>query len=404
MRPEDENPLQDLRARVAALEAEADRAQAEIADARLAQQALRDSEHRLRSTLDSMLEGCQILGYDWRYHYINPAAERHNQRPKEELLGRTYMETWPGIERTEVFAKIRQCLRDRVASHWENEFEFPDRSRGWFELRIEPVPEGVLILSTDITERRAVERRLRDALAELERSNRDLEQFAYVASHDLQEPLRMVATYTELLERRYYERLDGDAREFLGYATQGARRMRRLIDDLLALARLSSHTRRPDVVSTQAALDEALRNLEAAVRETAAEITRGELPPVNGNRTQVVQVFQNLVGNAIKFRRPGEPPRVEIAAVPDPEQADFWRFQIADQGIGIASKHIARLFVIFQRLNPREDYPGTGIGLALCKRIVERHDGRIWVESEPGKGATFFFTLPAAQPAPGAGS
>ena len=345
-----------------------------------------------------MIEGCQILDFDWRYLYVNPAAEVHNQRRKEELLGRTYTESWPGIESTVVYDRIRRCLVERQAFRWQNEFEFPNGSRGWFELRIEPVPEGVLILSADVTERQQSESRLRQTLADLERSNRDLEQFAYVASHDLQEPLRMVASYTDLLASRIANRLDDDEREFLSYATDGAHRMERMIDGLLEFSRVATRNEPSVAVATAEALDEALALLRGAIRDSGAEISRGELPAVQGTRPQIVQLFQNLLGNAIKFRRPHAAPRIAIGAVPAEDQAGFWRFSVADDGIGIEARHIPRLFVIFQRLHGRHEYPGSGLGLALCKRIVERYGGRIGIDSQAGEGTTVWFTLPGAAP------
>lgn len=242
----------------------------------------------------------------------------------------------------------------------------------------------------DISERKQAER----ALA---RSNRELEQFAYVASHDLQEPLRMVSSYTQLLARRYQNQLDQDAMDFIGYAVDGANRMQRLIQDLLEYSRVTTRGQTPAPVDAHDALGEAVRNLQAAIQEASALVTNDELPQVTGDRTQIAQVFQNLVGNGIKFRKLGEPPRVHLSAEPNQEQPGFWTFKVSDNGIGIEARHFERLFVIFQRLHGKQEYPGTGIGLALCKRIVERHGGTIWLESEAGQGTTFYFTLPSAE-------
>ncbi len=236
----------------------------------------------------------------------------------------------------------------------------------------------------------------------LNRSNNELSQFAYVASHDLQEPLRMVSSYTQLLARRYQDQLDQDAKDFIGYAVDGANRMQRLIQDLLSYSRVTSRGQDPAPLDTHDALGLAVTNLQSAIQETGAMIANGDLPMVLGDRTQIAQVFQNLIGNGIKFHRSSEPPRVSVSAFPTPGKPGFWTFRIEDNGIGIEQRHFDRLFVIFQRLHGKLEYPGTGIGLALCKRIVERHGGSIWLESEVGRGTIFYFTLPSAQPDNGA--
>jgi len=234
---------------------------------------------------------------------------------------------------------------------------------------------------------------LGDARTALERSNQELEQFAYVASHDLQEPLRMVASYCQLLERRYSSALDDEAREFIGYAVDGATRMQALINDLLTYSRVGRQDSPLAPTETRRIVDFALANLSQAIEETGAEVVVGRLPSVMADASQLTRLFQNLIGNAIKFRG-DRTPEIHVDSSPDGEAA---RFSIRDNGIGIDPKHADRVFAIFQRLHSRQEYPGTGIGLAVCKRIVERHGGRIWLESEPGAGTTFLFTLPAAR-------
>jgi light-regulated signal transduction histidine kinase (bacteriophytochrome) len=248
-------------------------------------------------------------------------------------------------------------------------------------------------IATDITERKRYEEALRAATRELRRSNKELEQFAYVASHDLQEPLRIISSYLQLLERRYRHELGPDGQEFIGFAVEGARRMQHLINDLLAYSRLGTRGTVLRPTAAAKAVQRALGNLQAVIEESQAVVTVGDLPVVTGDEGQLAQLFQNLLSNAIKFRRPGQAPHVDVSAE---RCEDGWRFAVRDDGIGIDAAHLDRIFFIFQRLHLQEEYPGTGIGLALCKRIVERHGGRIWVESEPGRGATFFFTLNAA--------
>ena len=229
--------------------------------------------------------------------------------------------------------------------------------------------------------------------AELKRSNAELEQFAYVASHDLQEPLRMVASYVQLLARRYRGKLDGDADEFIQFAVDGATRMQALINDLLAYSRVGSKGKPLVPTDLDSALDDALANLSVRLKETKAEVTRASLPPVVADSSQLTQLFQNLIGNALKFLADGHA-RVRVTAASD---ESLVRVSISDNGIGIDPRFEKRIFEVFQRLHTREEYPGTGIGLAVCRKIVERHGGRIWVESEPGRGATFHFTLRPAE-------
>ncbi len=225
---------------------------------------------------------------------------------------------------------------------------------------------------------------------ELARSNADLRQFASVASHDLQEPLRNVASFVQLLARRYRGRLDADADEFIGYAMDGATRMQAMINDLLEYSRLGTQGKQMEPTDSSAVLDLALDNLKLAVEESDAEVTRDALPTVTYIAWQLAQLFQNLISNSIKFHGQ-EPPRVHISAE---RKGDEWVFSVRDNGIGLNTKFADRIFIIFQRLHTVGEYPGTGMGLAICKKIAERHGGRIWVESEPGKGSTFYFSIP----------
>ena len=236
---------------------------------------------------------------------------------------------------------------------------------------------------------------------ELARSNAELERYAYIASHDLKEPLRMVASFTKLLSKRYQGRLDGDADEFIRYAIDGVERMERLIEDLLSYSRLGSGKKIVRPVEFTTALKLALANLDAAIGETGAIITYDPLPTVLGDPTQLTQLWQNLIGNAIKFRGV-DIPRIHVSVKRRKKTKnirDEWLFSVRDNGIGIEPQYWERIFVIFQRLHGRDEYPGTGMGLAICKRIVENHGGRIWVESEAGKGSRFNFTIPASEEA-----
>jgi PAS domain S-box-containing protein len=225
---------------------------------------------------------------------------------------------------------------------------------------------------------------------ELLRSNAELQQFAYVASHDLQEPLRMISSYTQLLMRRYGDRFDQEAREFMDFVVDGAARMKQLIEDILAYSRVGTRTRELKAVPSEAALKKAVVNLRASIEGSGAAVTHDALPEVAADEAQLVQLFQNLIGNALKFKT-AEAPRIHVSAAP---RQDAWEFAVRDNGIGIEPQYFERIFMVFQRLHGKGEYPGTGIGLAICKKVVDRHGGRIHVESRPGEGSTFFFTLP----------
>ena len=244
-------------------------------------------------------------------------------------------------------------------------------------------------------ELREATEKLKAQTVELQRSNRELAQFAAVASHDLQEPLRMVSSYLGLLERRAAEKLDDKEKSFMHFAVDGAVRMQQMITDLLAYSRVSTHAGEFLPTDLNAVLADALANLEAARAEHGATITHDVLPAVSIDKPRFVQLFQNLIGNALKFTAPDRPPEVHLGCA---RQGDEWIFSVRDNGIGIEERDFERIFELFQRLHSRTEYPGTGIGLAVCKKIVERHGGRLWLESEFGKGTTFHFTVPASAP------
>ncbi len=254
--------------------------------------------------------------------------------------------------------------------------------------------ENLRVLNQEL-EQRVLERtqQLEEINHELTRSNEELQQFAYVASHDLQEPLRMVASYTQLLARRYKGKLDSDADDFISFAVDGANRMQGLINDLLAYSRVGTKGKPFAPTDCNDVLEQALGNLHVAIEESGVVVTHDDLPMIMADSTQMVQLFQNLIGNAIKFKGK-EAPHIEIKAR---KQDKEWLISVHDNGLGIDPQYADRVFIIFQRLHTRDEYPGTGIGLAICKRVVERHGGRIWVKSEPGKGSTFSFTLPVKQ-------
>jgi signal transduction histidine kinase len=248
-------------------------------------------------------------------------------------------------------------------------------------------------LLTDIAGRKRAEQELTSKAEELARSNAELELFAYVASHDLQEPLRMVASYTQLLARRYKGKLGAEADEFIGFAVDGATRMQQLIQDLLSYSRVTTRGKALNLTQSETACNCALENLQESIKESKTHVSVGPLPGIIADATQLTQLFQNLIGNAIKYRNERRP-EISISARPNGSE---WTFSIQDNGIGIEPQYFERIFQMFQRLHTRKEYSGTGIGLAVCRKIVERHGGRIWVESQPGQGSTFLFTIPRAE-------
>jgi light-regulated signal transduction histidine kinase (bacteriophytochrome) len=251
---------------------------------------------------------------------------------------------------------------------------------------------GAVGVFMDITYRTEYEHHLKALAAELERSNKDLQQFAYIVSHDLQEPLRQVVRFSEILHQRYQDRLDQAAKEFLNFIIEGGKRMQRLIKDLLAYSKVERG--QPELVSApmEELLETAMLNMTTSIRTSRAEVTHGPLPVLKVDRVQLLQVFQNLLSNAIKFRGP-EPPKIHVAAS---REGKTWVFSVQDNGIGFDPKAADTLFELFRQLPTKAKKKGTGIGLAIVKRVVETHGGRVWAESKPGKGATFYFTLPAA--------
>jgi PAS domain S-box-containing protein len=300
---------------------------------------------------------------------------------------------------TEAHIQILKMLASQAAIAIENArlYEEVELARAELEARVRRRTAELVAaneqLHQEITERKRAEEKLEQTVAELERSNAELQQFAYVASHDLQEPLRMVASYTQLLARRYRGKLDADADDFIAYAVDGANRMQRLINDLLAYSRVGTQRKALEPTDSEAVLEQVLTNLQAMAAESDALVTHDALPTVLADEIQLAQLFQNLVGNALKFHS-AQPPQVHISAE---RKGQEWLFSVRDNGIGLEPQYAGRIFVIFQRLHSKAEYSGTGIGLAICKRIVERHGGRIWLESQPNQGATFYFTLSATR-------
>ena len=365
--------------------------------------SLRRSEEKYRQ----LVEGVGSCIFRWSPDGATTYANRHALEffgySEQELLGRPTSMVVPRHESTgrDLTHLLENITHDPkgYAVH-ENENIRKDGTRAWLAWTNTPIYDEkgrlkeMLSVGVDITERKRAEQRLQETAEELKRSNQDLEQFAYVASHDLQEPLRMVTGYMELLERRYHDQLDESAREFIAFAADGARRMQSLITDLLEYSRVGTRGREPQPVDMQEVLDRAMAILTGAISDSGAQITQDPMPTVMGDRSQLAQLMTNLLANALKFRRKDVIPQIHIGSCPENGFCLMW---VKDNGIGIAEQDLERIFMIFQRLHTRQEYVGSGIGLAICKKIVERHGGKIWVESKLGEGSTFSFTLPVVQ-------
>ncbi|MFW6127398.1 MAG: sensor histidine kinase [Thermodesulfobacteriota bacterium] len=433
-------PSQDLLAEVQTLRRDLSRLQAAEERHEQVEETLRDSLAFTQSILGTVREPLVVLDADLRVVFANPAFYRTFQVDPRETEGKYIYEL--GNHQWDI-PRLRQLLEEIIPQNtffddFEVEHEFPGLGRKTMLLNARRLPgngtrpEMILLALEDITERkkarevlkkaceemearveertrelalanqelkRKVEERqraeelLRQKAQELARSNADLEQFAYLVSHDLQEPLHVASGFLQLLARRYRSQLDDKGQEFIDCTLDSLSRMEQLIKDILDFSRVTTRGKEFAPVDANAVLEQVIKDFSLTIKEKRARITHDALPKVMADQSQLARVFQNLIGNALKFSG-DQPPRVHVGARSTDGE---WLFWVQDQGIGIDPRHCEGIFLMFQRLHSREEYPGTGIGLAICKKIVERHGGRIWVESEPGRGSTFYFTIPRRQ-------
>jgi len=355
------------------------------------------SKDYVNSIIDSMIDSLVVVDQDLKIMTTNKATCKLLGYKEEELIGRTVEPLFAtGEDIPLAGTNLKKLIEESEVSSYETYYQAKSGKKIPMLLSCSVIKDEdgdiiwIVCAGKDITERKRMEEKLKQTLAELKRSNSELEQFAYLTSHDLQEPLRMVSSYLQLLERRYKGRLTSDADEFIAYAVDGATRMRKMINDLLDYSRGSTRRKPFQPTKCEAVLERALANLRVVIEESGTVVTHHPLPTVMADDVQLLQLFQNLIGNAIKFRSQ-EPPRVYVSAE---QKGNEWVFSIRDNGIGIDPEYAERIFQVFQRLHSRAEYPGTGIGLAICKKVVERHGGRIWVKSQPGAGSTFYFTIP----------
>jgi len=365
----------------------------DITERKIAEEKLRAASLYARRLIEASLDPLVTISADGKITDVNQATEDVTGYMREQLIGSDFSDYFTEPEKAR--AGYKQVFTEGFVKDYPLAIRHKDGKitdvlyNATVYQNEEGEVQGVFAAARDITERIAMENELRQTLEKLKQSNAELEQFAYVASHDLQEPLRMVASYVQLLERRYKGKLDSDADEFIGYAVDGANRMRALIDDLLTYSRVGRLGKPFEPTNLEKTMDLVLQNLSPSIADSGAIVTYDKLPVIVADGGQLVQVFQNLIGNAIKFHGK-EPPRIHVSAK---DKGTEYQFSVSDNGIGIDPQYFDHLFRIFQRLHTREEYPGSGIGLAICKKIVERHGGHIWIESQVGKGSTVYFTL-----------
>ena len=375
-----------------------------ITDRKRAEIALRDSEERFRAIFEQAAVGIAKNALSGQFMRVNPGFCQIVRYGESELL----QKNWQAITHPDDIEADREYVRALVSGNiqtfsMEKRLVCKDEAVRWANVTVSAMrdangtPQYLICAIEDISERKLVQELLQASLdtqtryaQELTRSNAELEQFSYVASHDLQAPLSTIAGYAQLLEKRCHNQLDAQGNKFIRNIVNSCGRMQALIDDLLEYSRVGRSEKPFDVIDCNLVFEDACANLQLAIRQDRASVTRGDLPRVRGDSFQLLQLFQNLIGNAIKYRS-SEAPVVRVSAS---RQGDNWVFSVQDNGIGIAEQYHPRIFQLFQRLHSQKQYSGTGIGLAICQRIVERHGGRLWVESEPNRGSTFYFSIP----------
>ena len=375
-----------------------------ITDRKRAEIALRDSEERFRAIFEQAAVGIAKTALCGQFMRVNPGFCQIVRYAESELL----QKNWQAITHPDDIEGDREYVRSLLSGDiqtfsLEKRLLCKDEAVRWANVTVSAMrdakgtPQYLICAIEDISQRKLVQELLQASLdtqtryaQELTRSNAELEQFSYVASHDLQAPLSTIAGYAQLLEKRCHNQLDAQGNKFIRNIVNSCGRMQALIDDLLEYSRVGRSEKPFDVIDCNLVFEDACANLQLAIRQDRASVTRGDLPRVRGDSFQLLQLFQNLIGNAIKYRS-SEAPMVRVSAS---RQGDSWVFSVQDNGIGIAEQYHPRIFQLFQRLHSEKQYSGTGIGLAICQRIVDRHGGRLWVESEPNRGSTFYFSIP----------
>lgn len=376
-------------------------------DTRVVQEALQASRELLASIMTSSLDGImafeavrdetgQVVDFEWVM--ANPRSKQLTGRPAEDLIGKRLLEELPGNRDEGLFDKYVRVV-ETGEPHEQELYYRHDGIDAWFQLTATPLRNGFAVTFRDITERKEAEQELARTNTVLEQRNRELQDFAYVASHDLQEPLRKIRAFADLLREDYGDRIDEMGQYYLERMHDGAERMSTLIADLLAFSRITTRGQPFQEVDLKALVNDVLIDLEMAMADEHGMVEVGDLPVIEADPTQMRQLFQNLIGNALKFHREDVPPLVQITARTEPDAGEVCHIEVTDNGIGFDEKYLDRIFSPFQRLHGRGKYTGTGMGLAICRRIVERHNGTIAAHSQAGEGSTFIITLPCRQSA-----
>jgi PAS domain S-box-containing protein len=355
----------------------------------------KEAKEERKLVLESISDAFYAIDGNWDFTYFNNEAEKLLEKSSEDVLGKNIWDVFAPAKETELYEKYNEVMKTSKSKP-PFEYFYPPLET-WFEVSVYAREEGLSVFFKNIDDRKEWERELKnlnkqleERAEELEATNEELEQFAYVASHDLQEPLRMVTSFLSRLEKKYHGQLDNKAQQYIDFAVDGAQRMRRIILDLLNYSRMNQQELEREEVDLNMLLEDIIKLDQSAISESNASISWDDLPTVNAARTPIRQVFENLINNGIKYRKPDEDPEITITAV---EQNDYWQFAVSDNGIGIKEEFQDNIFAIFKRLHTQDEYSGTGIGLSVCQKIVEKHGGKICVDSKEGEGSTFYFTI-----------
>lgn len=373
----------------------------DVSERKESEQKIIAIEKKFKATIDNMLEGIQIHDFNWRYTYVNETLVKYSQYSKEELLGYTLMEKYPGIEQSDLFKTFQRCMNERQSAHLETEFTFPNGSKSDFELSIQPIPEGLFILSIDVSDRKKAQKEIEELNQDLEKKvyerteqlesvNKEMESFSYSVSHDLRAPLRAINGYAKILEEDYGKTLDEEANRLLSTIRYNAQRMGTLIDDLLAFSRLGRKELNKTELDIQELVEGAISELNKTI-EHKAEIKIEKLNNSKGDYALINQAFYNLIANAVKYSSKKFNPIVKISSELKDDEVIYC---ISDNGAGFDMKYVGKLFGVFQRLHSTEEFEGTGVGLAIVQRIINKHGGKVWAEAKINEGASFYFSLP----------